>query len=143
MTTLLEEFWIISKDGIPYVNFFKEDISNSHFNPRTFNKDAEITQKVESVLVLEEKNLSKKNLIVFEYKNSRYIITSCLNGYLHLVLKSTLDVKVKKLHNISKIIGDMIKSLYMVRDFREWEGDVKKFENFRKKIDLYFKMSSL
>ena len=143
MTTFLEEFWIFSKDGIPYVNFFKENLSNSHFNHRHFNGEAEITQKVGSTLVSEEQSLAKKNLIFFEYKNSQYIITSCLYGYLHLVLKSSLDVKVKKLHNISKIIGDMIKSLYMVKDFREWEGDLKKFNNFKKKIDLYFKMSSL
>ncbi|MHA1931808.1 MAG: hypothetical protein ACW96X_04660 [Promethearchaeota archaeon] len=143
MTTFLEEFWIFSKDGIPYVNFFKENLSNSHFNHRHFNGEAEIAKKVGSMLISEEQSLAKKNLIFFEYKNSQYIITSCLNGYLHLVLKSSLEVKVKKLNNISKIIGGMIKSLYMTRDFREWEGDLKKFDNFKKKIDLYFKMSSL
>ncbi len=143
MTTILEEFWIISKDGIPYVNFFRDIISNTQFDSRPFKRDSEIAQKVESVLGSEDQDFSKKNLISFEYKNSKYIITTCLNNYLYLVFKSSSGVKIKKIHNISKIICGMIKSLYMVKDFRSWEGDLKKFDNFKKKIELYFKMSNL
>lgn len=96
MTTLLEEFWIFSKDGIPYVNFFRENINNAQFNTRSFNRDTEIAEKVESVLKAEEQELSKKNIIFFEHESNRYIITPCLNNYLHLVFKSSLDVKIKK-----------------------------------------------
>ncbi|MHA2036400.1 MAG: hypothetical protein ACW98X_08190 [Promethearchaeota archaeon] len=143
MTNILEEFWIISKDGIPYINLFKENGINSNFKSRTFSSEEEITHKVRSVLETEQETFLKKHLVFFELKNYRYIITSCLNGYLHLILKSSLDVKIKKLRNISKVIGDMIKNLYMVRDFREWEGDFKRFDNFKKKMNLYFKMSNL
>ncbi len=143
MFTILEEFWIFSKDGVPYVNFFREDITSTQFEAKSFNQDAEIAQKVRSVLELEEQELSKKNLIFFNYKNSRYIITLCLNNYLHLVLKSSIDIKIKKINNIAKIICGMIKSLYKVMDFRTWKGDLKMFDSLGKKIDLYLKMSNL
>lgn len=143
MSTILEEFWIFSKDGIPYVNFFRDISSSYQFDHRLFNRDDKIAQKVESVLVSEEQEFSKKNLISFEYEKSKYMITPCLNNYLHLVLKSSIDVKIKKIQNISKITCGMIKSLYLVMDFRTWKGDLKMFDNFRKKIDLYFKMSNL
>ena len=143
MFTILEEFWIFSKDGVPYVNFFREDINNTQFEPRPFNRDSEIALKVESVLKLEEQELSKKNFIAFNYKNSIYIITLCLNNYLHLVLQSSLEVKIKKINNIAKIICSMIDSLYKVMDFRTWKGDLEMFDSLRKKIDLYFKMSNL
>ncbi|MFW9783688.1 MAG: hypothetical protein ACFFFB_15495 [Candidatus Heimdallarchaeota archaeon] len=143
MSAIIEEFWIFSKDGTPYVNFFHENNEKDDFSFRAINSDGEILEKIKSILKSNGKEIFDLKNEFIEMNGSKFGVNPCLNDYLLIIYKSPLEVKRKQIQKICKTISSMIKNLYTVRDFRGWEGDLTLFDELNKKIDLYFKMSSL
>jgi len=142
MSVIVEEFWIFSKEGSPYVNFY-ENNGATQYNFRSGNSDIELFKKVTTVLNSQKQELSKIKIEFLEFDEFKFTVAPCLNNYLVMVFKSPLEVKNKQIRNLCNSICGIISSLYMVKDFREWDGDLNLFAEFKKKIDLYFKMSSL
>ncbi|MFW9822022.1 MAG: hypothetical protein ACFFE4_03760 [Candidatus Thorarchaeota archaeon] len=143
MSVILEEFWIFSKDGTPYVNFYHESSEKDKFNFKAIKSDTEILGKIKSVLKSHGQDISDLKNDYIELNGSKFGLKSCLNDYLLVVYRSPLNIKRKQIQKIYKTISSMINNLYMVRDFRMWDGDLSLFKELNKKIDLYFKMSNL
>ncbi|HEC38886.1 hypothetical protein LCGC14_1602440 [marine sediment metagenome] len=143
MTTILDEFWVFSKDYTPYVYFYKENKEKDIFKYKPINPELEILQKVNSIMESIEQESKKKKIEYVESGNFRYGVIQCLNNYLLIIYKFPLGVKNKNIINISRIFCGMIESLYTLRDFRNWEEDINIFDKLYKKIELYFKMSNL
>ncbi|MFX1454332.1 MAG: hypothetical protein ACFFDB_03065 [Promethearchaeota archaeon] len=143
MSSIIEEFWIYSKDGIPYVNFYHKNSGENQFKLRTINSDIKILDEVESLLKASKKILSNTKIEFLELNGFKLVITLCLNNYLLLICRAGLKTKNKQIQNTCKIICRMINSLYFVKDFRIWDGDIALFDKLSKKLDLYFKMSNL
>ncbi|MHA2122752.1 MAG: hypothetical protein ACW990_16260 [Promethearchaeota archaeon] len=143
MNTILEEFWIFSKDGTPFVKFYKENSGIDQFNFEKINTDLKVFEVANSIVNSNGKKSSKSKCEVLESDDFKLAIAPCLNDSLLLIFKTTLSAKTKKIQNICNVICSMIKSQYVGKDFRTWEGDIKIFSTLKKKIDLYFKMSGL
>jgi hypothetical protein len=143
MENILDEFWIFSKDGTPYVNFYKENSEINRFNFKKIDIDKKILEKIDSLIKTKGAKLLKSKFEILESEGFKFVITPCLNNYLFLIYKTSLSNKKKKIINFSQVVCSMIKSLYMVKDFRFWEGDLKLFYNLKKKLDLHLKMSGL
>lgn len=144
MSSIIEEFWIYSKDGTPYVNFYHKNSDENQFKLRTINSDIKILDEVKHLLKASKKNnLSNTKIEFLEFNGFKLVLSPCLNNYLLLIYRSALKTKNKQIQNICKVICRMINSIYMVKDFRTWEGDIALFDKLSKKLDLYFKMSNL
>ncbi|MFW9896516.1 MAG: hypothetical protein ACFFD7_11985 [Candidatus Thorarchaeota archaeon] len=143
MSPIIEEFWIFSKDGNPYVNFYHKNSGKNQFKLRAINSDIKILDEVEPLLKASKKILSNAKVEFLELNEFKLVITPCLNNYLLLICRSGLKTKNKQIQNTCKIICRMINSLYFMKDFRTWDGDIALFDKLSKKIDLYFKMSNL
>ncbi len=143
MTTILEEFWVFSKDHTPYVYFYKENKEEDKFYYKSINPELDILQKVNPIMESIIQGSKKKKMEYVKSGNFRYDVSQCLNNSILIIYKFPIDAKNKKITNISRIICGMIESLYTLRDFRNWGEDVNIFDKLYKKIDLYFKMSNL
>lgn len=143
MDTILEEFWIFSKDGIPFVKFYKKNVGINRFDYEKINSDLNVFEIANSLLNSNGKGSSKGRFELLESDDFKLAITPCLNDSLVLIYKTTLSAKKKAIQNICKVICSMIKSQYLAKDFRMWKGDMKIFNTLKKKIELYFKMSGL
>ncbi|MFW9878403.1 MAG: hypothetical protein ACFFG0_35420, partial [Candidatus Thorarchaeota archaeon] len=134
---------IFSKDGTPYVKFYKENSEINQFNFRKDDIDIKILERIISLIKTKGEELTKSKYEILEFNGFKLVITPCLNSYLFLIYKSSLSSKKKEIIKFSQVVCSMIKSLYMVKDFRFWEGDLTLFDNLKKKLDLYLKMSGL
>jgi len=57
--------------------------------------------------------------------------------------KTNPNFKEKKVLSICKMISEILEDAYPLAKLQLWDGNLSFFEKFRKKIALYFKMSSL
>ncbi|MHA1884259.1 MAG: hypothetical protein ACW96S_04345 [Promethearchaeota archaeon] len=143
METKLEEFWIYSNDGTPFIKFYKENSGINQFDFEKINSDLKVFEIANSLLKSNGKKSSKNKFEILKSEEFKLAITPCLNDSLLLIFKTNLTAKNKEIQKISKVICSMISGQYMAKDFRIWNGDVKIFNALKKKIDLYFKMSGL
>ena len=59
METILEEFWIFSKEGVPYVNFYKENSGINRFNFKRIEIDTITLEKIDSFIKSKGTDLMK------------------------------------------------------------------------------------
>ena len=77
----------------------------------------------------------------FENDTIRY--GQCLENNLIIFYKTNPNSKEKAVLNICKVISGILEDAYPIDKMQFWEGDLSFFDKFKKKVALYFKMSSL
>ena len=143
MSEILEEFWIFSKKGEAIVNFYRDDNSTGSFNYRDvlFNQDK--LSEIRNLIVSNLQNPSpkKKNIMKFENDIIRY--GQCLQNDLIIFYKTNPNAKEKTVLNLCKTISGILEDAYPSDKLQFWDGNLSFFEKFKKKVGLYFKMSTL
>ena len=143
MSEILDEFWIFSKEGEALVNFYRDPNANGSFNYRTVSFNQAKLNEIKDLMVSNLRNSSKnkRNIMRFETDLIRY--GQCLQNNLVIFYKTNPSMKEKKILRICKVISEILENAYPLEKLQFWEGDLSFFEKLRKKIALYFKMSSL
>ena len=143
MSEILEEFWIFSKEGEAIVNFYRDPNAKGSFNYRDPTFDQTKLEEIKELIIsnLQNSSQNKKNIMKFENELIRY--GQCLQNDLIIFYKTNPDIKEKIVLNLCKTISGILEDVYPVDKLQFWNGDLSFFEKFRKKVGLYFKMSSL
>lgn len=66
-----------------------------------------------------------------------------LQNDLVIFYKTNPSIKEKKVLHLCKMISEILEVSYPPDKLQFWDGSLSFFEKFRKKIAIYFKMSSL
>ena len=86
MPGFIEDLWIITSDGIPLIEVFKNT------NVNTFILSAYLSA-IESF----SKEVSGQELLSLGFGNKKLLITPCLDGNVYLVSQYSAKVKEKKI----------------------------------------------
>jgi len=132
MSSVLKELWVFSQAGIPIVEFSKET-----------GLDKFLMGSFVSAIKLYSQHLSEKGLNSFILENHKFIIKSLLEGNAILVCRTNVDMKDKKIDEQCDVIARIFEELYKPEDIKKWDGTLSYFDEFKEKLDLYFKMSNL
>ena len=129
---LLDELWIFSRSGVPIVEFSKKGTVDKTFLGFFISAIKTFSQQV-----------SGRELKGFNVGKNKYSCIHCMDNEMVLVCRSPLDVNRKQINKICDVIGKMFEELFSIQDLDNWDGDLAFFDNFRHKLDLYFKMGDL
>ena len=132
MSSLIREFWVFNKDGNLIANFSDDD----YLDKRLFGSFVTAIKNF-----CEEFNGNK--LISFNLEKMKFMCVSALEGNVILVCRTSEKENEKKIQKVSNIIRQIFESIYSVEDIKNWDGNVNFFDIFRKKLDLYFKISDI
>jgi len=132
MPSLIEEFWVFNKDGNIIADFCDDD----YLDKRLFGNFITAIKNF-----CEEFNGNELTSFVLE--KMKFTCVSALEGNVILVCRTSEKVKDKKIQKASNVIREIFESIYNVEDIKNWDGNVDFFYIFRKKLDLYFKISNI
>ena len=132
MTSFLKELWVFSKDGTPLVEFYRVKKIDKNF----------IGGFITAIKAF-SKELIGKELKSFTIEDNKFVCVSALNGNVIIACCCTSTSNDKKIQNLCNIIVSIFNELYKTDDIKNWDGDITYFDQFKKKIDLYFKLGNL
>jgi hypothetical protein len=132
MSSVLKELWVFSQAGIPIVEFSKET-----------GLDKFLMGSFVSAIKMYSQHLSEKGLNSFILEKHKFILKSLLDGNAILVCRTDVDMKDKKIDKQCDVIARIFEELYKPEDVKNWDGTLAYFDEFKEKLDLYFKMSNL
>ena len=76
-------------------------------------------------------------------ENELIMYGQCLQNNLFIFYKTNPNTKEKKILNLCQSISGILENAYPSDKLEFWDGNLSYFEKLRKKVALYFKMSSL
>ena len=137
------KFWIFSKEGEAIVDFYRDPNAKLSFNYRNPTFDQTKLEEIKELIIsnLQNSSLNKKNILKIDNELIRY--GQCLQNDLIIFYKTNPNIKEKIVLNLCKTISGILEDVYPADKLQFWDGDLSFFEKFRKKVALYFKMSSL
>ena len=128
----IEEITVITKEGIPLVGFSTKK-----------NPDSLLAGKIMTDLTRISMEMSCGDLQSFSMFDWKYISIPCIENDVVIFCKCPLKTKEKKIRKTCQVISKMFKQNTITLDFHKWDGDVSHFDDFKKHLELYFKMSNL
>ncbi|MFX1338555.1 MAG: hypothetical protein ACFFDK_08085 [Promethearchaeota archaeon] len=132
LSSILKELWVFSQAGIPIVEFSKET-----------GLDKFLMGSFVSAIKLYSQHLSEKGLNSFILENHKFVLKSLLEGTAILVIRTDAKIKEKKIDKQCNVIARIFEELYKPEDVKKWDGTLSYFDEFKEKLELYFKMSNL
>ena len=143
MTEILEEFWIFSKEGEAIVNFYRDPNARGSFSYRDVSFDDEKLNEIKDLIVSNLQNSTRDKKSIVKLDNELIMYGQCLQNNLIIFYKTNPNIKEKKILNLCQTISGILENAYPSDKLEFWDGNLSFFEKFRKKVALYFKMSSL
>ena len=143
MSGILEEFWIFSKEGEALVNFYKDPNANGYFNYKNVEFDQAKLKEFKNIILSNMQNPSQNKKKIMSFENDLIKYDQYLQNDLVIFYKTNPEVKEKKILNLCKMISEILEDAYPLGKLQLWDGNLSFFEKLRKKIVLFFKMSSL
>jgi len=129
----IEEIWVFSREGIPLLNFSKEKCLNESLMGAFI-----------SALKSFVKELSKKNdLKSINLADHKFTLLSCCEDSAILVIRTKSDIGDRKIKKLCKILIEIFENLYDKNDIISWDGNQDRFNTFKEKVEVYFKLSNL
>ncbi len=143
MSEILDEFWIFSKKGDAIVNFYGDPNVKGVYNYRDVSLNQDKLNEIRDLIIsnLQKSSQKKKNIMKFENDTIRY--GQCLQNDLIIFYKTNPDIKEKVVLNLCKVISGILEQAYPTDKMQFWDGNLSFFDKFKKKVGLYFKMSTL
>lgn len=132
MSPLLDELWVFSRAGVPIVDFSKEERVDKTFLGFFI-----------SAIKTFSRSVSGRELKAFNIGSNKYSCIHCLKDEIVLVCRSPLDVNKKKIQKVCSVIGKMFEKMFSIEEITNWNGDIDFFNEFKHKLDLYFRMSDI
>ena len=131
MPSISNDFWIFSKEGHPMINF---------------NSREQLSEDLLGSFVRTIKDLGKlsgKELQSVTLGNYKYTCLSCCENNAFIVHRAQSSIKDKHIAKKCTAVKDLFEEMHQVNNIACWDGDISHFDDFKKKLDLYFKMSEL
>jgi hypothetical protein len=132
MSSIIQDLWIFSRDGIPLVEVFH----NTEVDSALLGA---FLSAIESFSI----EVTGNNIRSFSFGDNKFVLSSCLKGNVYLVSRTGLKIKTKKVMKVFEIITEFFEELYSINDIENWDGDLSLFDRFKDRIELYFQMSEL
>ena len=132
LPSIIEEIWILTSKGIPLSHFSREE-----------NPDSETMGRFLSAMRGFCAEMSNGKFQTFSMADSKFISIPCKKDDVMIFCKSPMKAKEKKILNICKTISNISEDYIGTMNFAEWDGEVSFFDELRKRIELFFKMSDL
>ncbi len=128
----IEAIWIFTKDGIPLIAFSGKKGVNSALMGGFL-----------SALKGFSTTMTGGNFSSFTSSGSLFTLVPCNNDNVLIFCRSPLKTKEKKILNVCRSISNMFESCIGNLDFTNWNGEISVFDDFKRHLKLYFKMSNL
>ncbi len=128
MVSIIRDFWLFSKDGLPIAEFTGEQ-----------TLDKSIIGGLVSAIKIYSQQITSKGLQSLLLEDNKFTFLSVLQGNAILVLRTSSKIKDKKIQKVCNSIAKMFEELYDADDIIKWDGDVTFFDKFRAKLDNYIK----
>ena len=128
MTSIIQDFWLFSKDGLPIAEFAGEQAL-----------DKSILGGLVSAIKFYSQQITTKGLQSFLLEDNKFTFISTLEGSAILVCRTSSKIKEKKVQKICNNIVKIFEELFDPNDIINWDGDVRFFDKFREKLENYIK----
>ena len=132
MPSVIEEIWIFTRDGIPIAEFGSKK-----------NFKQEMVGGFLSAIKTYCQEVSGSELKSFSMGDFKFMCVSALKNSIIICCKSAMSVKEKNIQKMIKVITKMFNEMFSVEELENWNGDISLFDDFSKKLDLYFRMGDL
>jgi len=132
MSANLQDLWIFSKNGLPLVDFSEEDAPNPAILGALFSSIQTFCNEV-----------SGTDLQSFIMHDCKFSLLSALEGHVIIVCKTESIQKEKKIKKFFNVIVKIFEETFTIKDIITWNGDSSFFDDFRNKLNLYFKMCEM
>ena len=129
---VLEDLWVFTDHGTPVIDFSKKG-----------SVDKSLLGCAISAIELFSQKVSGKKIKAFNEGNNKFSCIPCLDEKIILVIKSSSDTNDKTVRKIGKIISKIFEKMFTIGDIEKWNGDLSFFDEFKSKLDLYFRMGDL
>jgi hypothetical protein len=128
MTSIIQDFWLFSKDGLPIAEFTGAQAL-----------DKSILGGLVSAIKIYSQQITSKGLQSLLLEDNKFTFISTLESSVILVCRTSSKVKEKKIQKICNHIVKIFEELYDPNDIINWDGDVRFFDKFREKLENYIK----
>jgi len=128
----IEKLWIFSQNGVPIADFNKEE-----------ETDNALVSSLMSAIHSFTENVSGKKLRSFQTGTCKYTCLKCLQDNIIIVIQSSKNSKDKNIRKTCEVIQEIFETMYTVEQFKNWDGELSRFNEFKKKLDLYFKLRNI
>ena len=128
MPSIIKEFWLFSKGGLPIVEFSGEQ-----------TLDKSIIGGIVSAIKIFSQQLSSKGLQSLLLEKDKFTFISSHEGNAILVCRTSSKIKNKKIQKLCKEIVGIFEELYGADAIISWDGDVKYFDKFKENLKKFFK----
>ncbi|TFF89315.1 MAG: hypothetical protein EU549_01075 [Promethearchaeota archaeon] len=128
---LVEEFWIINFDGIPYFSFAPDEELDSNLLGSFFSAIQSFAKQISSD--------SRNDKFIHSITLGKYLFFFLVNpkNRLYFISKSKKNISEKNINQHLKKIERMF-----IEDYKEkienFDGEIDAFEHFREKFKKYF-----
>jgi hypothetical protein len=86
---------------------------------------------------------SKKKIITFQQQENKFSCLFFFDDNIILICKSEVKLKDKVILKFCDMMVRIFEDIYTVQDIQSWNGDSSFFDEFQKRIDVYFRMSNI
>ena len=128
MPSIIKEFWLFSKDGLPIAEFSGEK-----------GLDKTLMGGIVSAIKIFSQQLTSKGLQSLMLENDKLSFGKSHNGNAILVFRTSSKIKDKKIQKLCQDIVEIFEELYDVNDIISWDGDVTFFNGFKEKLQNFLK----
>ena len=129
MPSIIKQFWLFSKDGLPIAEFSGDEQS----------LDKTLMGGIVSAIKTFSQQLTSKGLQSLMLENDKLSFGKSHDGNAILVFRTGSTIKDKKIQKVCKKIVEIFEELYDVNDIISWDGDVNFFDEFKEKLDKFLK----
>ncbi|MEJ2248783.1 MAG: hypothetical protein P8Y70_02965 [Candidatus Lokiarchaeota archaeon] len=141
MSALIDEFWIFSKKGEPFVHFIKPNKEDPNFDYIAPDLENPLLTKIQNIISEQIKEKKIKKLIKFNNENFNF--AQCLKNDSVIFYKTKDDAKEKEIKNVCKIVGKIFEDAYRKGQLKVAKENIDMFDKFQKKLSIYSKLSNL
>ena len=128
MPSIIKEFWLFSKDGLPIAEFSGE---------KTLDKT--LMGGIVSAIKIFSQQLTSKGLQSLMLEDDKLSFGKSHDGHAILVFRTDSKIKDKKIQKLSRHIVEIFEELYDANAILSWDGDVTFFDEFKEKLLKFIK----
>ena len=129
MPSIIKQFWLFSKDGLPIAEFSGDE--------QTLDKT--LMGGIVSAIKTFSQQLTSKGLQSLMLENDKLSFGKSHEGNAILVFRTSSKIKDKKIQKICQDIVEIFEELYDINDILSWDGDVRFFDTFKWKLVKFLK----
>ncbi len=140
-TAIIDELWLFTMDGLPIVSLLQG--GNVSIKGGSSIDPTLLGALLSAIKTVSQHLIKDGELNAFSVGSYKYSLVNCMKDHIMVVGRSTVSVKDKDLKKLFITIIGFFEGMYTLEEITNWNGDITLFNNYRDKLELYFKMSDL